>query len=79
LQQEVAVNLTTLNENIQGYLVNSQGDDVRKVLLINGFAKLSKDSINGITTKEFMELKQVAQNALEGGKGLWKEQKVIKS
>ena len=50
-------------------------EDVRKVLLRNGYAKLGKDSISGITTKEFMELKAIAQQALQQGKGLWKEQK----
>ena len=34
--------------------------------------------MEGISTKEFMELKLIAQHALEEGKGLWKEQKVVK-
>jgi hypothetical protein len=52
---------------------------VRKVLLINGFAKLSKDAINTTTANEFMDLKKVSQLALQAGKGLWKEQQVTKS
>ena len=48
---------------------------MRKVLLRNGYAKLGKDSISGISTKEFMELKTIAQQALQQGKGLWKDQK----
>ena len=48
---------------------------MRKTLLRNGYAKLGKDSISGISTKEFMELKQIAQQALQEGKGLWKDQK----
>lgn len=51
---------------------------MRKVLLKNGFAKLSKDAMTGISTKEFMELKAIAQSALQEGKGLWKEQKINK-
>lgn len=47
-------------------------------MLQNGFAKLGKDAISGISTKEFMELKAIAQVALQEGKGLWKEQKVTK-
>jgi predicted peroxiredoxin len=47
-------------------------------LLRNGFAKLGKDAMKGISTKEFMELKMVAQQALEKGAGLWKDQKVVK-
>lgn len=35
--------------------------------------------MDGVSTKEFMELKKVAQVALEEGKGLWKQQKVSKS
>jgi hypothetical protein len=46
--------------------------------LRNGYAKLGKEAIKGISTKEFMELKMIAQQALEEGKGLWKEQKVVK-
>lgn len=45
---------------------------MRKVLLRNGFAKLAKDAMTGISTKEFMELKAIAQSALQEGKGLWK-------
>lgn len=37
---------------------------MRKVLLEHGFAKLSKDAISGVSTKEFMELKEIAQKAL---------------
>lgn len=66
-------------DSLTGYLVSAEGIDVRKVLLENGFAKLSKEAMEGVTTKEFMELKKVAQVALEEGRGLWKEQKVTKS
>jgi endonuclease YncB( thermonuclease family) len=79
LQREVTVTLTAAIEGLQGYLENKEGEDVRKLLLKNGFAKLGKDAISGISTKEFMELKSIAQNALQEGKGLWKEQKVVKS
>ena len=48
-------------------------------MLSKGFAKLGKDAMSGITTKQFMELKSIAQLALQEGKGLWKEQKVNKS
>lgn len=74
----MTVELTNLGEGLSGYLVNSDNEDVRKVLLKNGFAKLGKDSISAISTKEFMELKSIAQGALQEGKGLWKEQKVTK-
>jgi hypothetical protein len=60
-------------------MVNSKGVDNRKVLLENGFAKLSKEAVEGVSAKEFIELKKIAQTALESGKGLWKEQKVTKS
>jgi len=33
---------------------------------------LGKDAISVISTKEFMELKAIAQVALQEGKGLWK-------
>lgn len=78
LQREVAVTITSANEGLQGYLVNKEDEDVRKVLLQNGFAKLGKDAISGISTKEFMDLKAIAQVALQEGKGLWKEQKITK-
>ena len=60
---------------MQGYLVNEDGEDIRKVLLHNGFARLSKDAMSTVSTKEFMELKECAQKAMEEGKGLWKDQK----
>lgn len=66
-----------LGETLQGY-ITSGTEDIRKILLKNGFAKLGKEAMKGISTKEFMELKMIAQQALEDGKGLWKEQKVIK-
>jgi hypothetical protein len=34
-----------------GFLVSSEGVDVRKVLLENGFAKLSKEAMEGVSTK----------------------------
>lgn len=72
MQREVAVVLTSLGEALQGFYVNREDEDVRKLLLKNGFAKLGKDAISGISTKEFMELKAIAQVALQEGKGLWK-------
>lgn len=66
-----------MGETLLGY-ITSGNEDIRKILLKNGFAKLGKEAIKGISTKEFMELKTIAQQALEDGKGLWKEQKVIK-
>ena len=74
LQREVDLYLSPISapENISGHFYNEEGKDVRKVLLENGFAKLSKDAMNGVSTKEFMELKNVAQSALQDGKGLWK-------
>lgn len=51
MQREVAVTITSGNEGLQGYLVNKEDEDVRKVLLQNGFAKLGKDAISGISTK----------------------------
>lgn len=61
-----------------GYLVNDKGVDIRRILLENGYAKLSKEAINTLDTREFMDLKEVGQKALEEGKGLWKEQKITK-
>lgn len=43
-------------------------------MLKNGFAKLAKDAMNTTSNKEFMELKKISQMAVEGKKGLWKEQ-----
>lgn len=60
-------------------MTNSSDEDVRKILLKNGFAKLGKEAMNTTSTKEFMELKKISQIAQEGGKGLWKEQQVTKS
>ena len=37
-----------------------------------GQGSLAKDAMTGISTKEFMELKAIAQSALQEGKGLWK-------
>jgi hypothetical protein len=79
LQREVEVHIVGYGENINGYLTNKRGEDVRKLLLKNGFAKLGREAMNNISTKEFMELKKIAQVALEQGKGLWKEQQVTKS
>lgn len=73
----MTLNVTGLSEDLQGYFTVGD-EDIRKVLLRNGYAKLGKDAMNNITTKEFMELKMIAQQALEEGKGLWKEQKVVK-
>ena len=76
LSKEVAVSLTgTKEDEIQGFFTNTDEEEVRRVLLRNGFAKLGKDAMNGITTKEFMDLKRIAEHALEEGLGLWKEQK----
>jgi hypothetical protein len=36
---------------LNGYLVNENEEDVRKVLLKNGFAKLGKDAMTGLSTK----------------------------
>lgn len=72
LQQEVDVHVTGYGETLTGYLTNSGEEDVRKILLKNGFAKLGKDAMSTTSTKEFMELKKISQLALEGGKGLWK-------
>ena len=38
-------------DSISGYIVSDEEKDVRKVLLENGFAKLSKDAISGVSTK----------------------------
>jgi endonuclease YncB( thermonuclease family) len=78
LNREVTLEVTGLEEGLQGYFTLGD-DDIRKVLLRNGYAKLAKDAMSGISTKEFMELKMIAQQALQEGKGLWKEQKVTKS
>ena len=43
--------LTSFGEGILGYLVNKENEDVRKLLLKNGFAKLGKDSMGSISTK----------------------------
>lgn len=82
LQKEVAISLSSFSTEgsiISGFIVNNEEDDVRKVLLRHGYAKLGKDAMSGISTKEFMELKSIAQVALQEGLGLWKEQKVNKS
>lgn len=38
-------------ENLQGFIANEDGEDSRKILLENGFAKLAKDAMNGLSTK----------------------------
>ena len=59
----MTLNVTGLSEDLQGYFTVGD-EDIRKVLLRNGYAKLGKDAMNNITTKEFMELKMIAQQAL---------------
>ena len=52
LQREVEIIISPESkDSIAGYIVSEEGKDVRKVLLENGFAKLSKDAISGVTTK----------------------------
>ena len=80
LQREVLIHISpAAKDSLTGYIVSQTQADVRKVLLSHGFAKLAKDAINGISTQEFMELKGIAEKALDAGKGLWKEQKTTKS
>ena len=50
LHREVKLTVTGLGEGLQGYFTLGD-EDIRKVLLRNGFAKLGKDAMNGITTK----------------------------
>lgn len=45
------MSITGIGEGLTGYLVNKGEEDVRKLLLRNGFAKLGKDAISGISTK----------------------------
>ena len=77
LNREVDVVLNGMGEGLLGYITYGN-EDIRKVMLKHGYAKLGKEAIKGISTKEFMELKMIAQEALEAGKGLWKDQKVTK-
>lgn len=74
MQREVVVHIAESSgaESILGYLVNGTGSDIRKILLENGHAKLSKEAINNLPTKDFIELKNIAHKALDEGKGLWK-------
>lgn len=38
-----------------------------------GYAKLSKDVINILDMTDFRDLKSVAQEAINSGRGLWKD------
>lgn len=51
LNREVTLTITGLSEGLQGYIINNDEEDMRKVLLRNGYAKLGKDAMSGITTK----------------------------
>lgn len=52
LQREVDIYISPESkDSISGYIVSDEEKDVRKVLLENGFAKLSKDAISGVSTK----------------------------
>lgn len=80
LQREVEVSLSAHSKDeLLGFITSKNGEDARKILLQNGFAKLSKDAMETAGAKEFLELKSIAQQALEGGQGLWKDQKITKT
>lgn len=46
LQREVEVSLSASSKDeLLGFIVSKNGEDARKILLQNGFAKLSKDAM----------------------------------
>jgi hypothetical protein len=51
LQKEIDAHITGYGETLTGYLTNSAEEDVRKILLKNGFAKLAKDAMSTTSTK----------------------------
>ena len=51
LQKEIDVHITGYGETLIGFLTNSAEEDVRKILLKNGFAKLGKDAMSTTSTK----------------------------
>ena len=57
---------------LSGY-ITLDGNDNRKIMLKYGYAKLSKDVINILEMADFRDLKGVAQEAINSGRGLWKD------
>lgn len=54
LHREVTLQISGLEEGgLQGYFTLGD-EDIRKILLRYGYAKLAKDAMSGISTKEFM-------------------------
>ena len=50
LHREVTLNVSGLEEGLQGYFTIGD-EDIRKTLLRHGYAKLAKDAMSGISTK----------------------------
>lgn len=50
LNREVNLTISSFGEGLLGFITLGD-EDIRKVLLANGFAKLGKDAMKGISTK----------------------------
>ena len=66
------------SDSLGGYLT-FEGTDTRHLMLQFGYAKLSKDVINILDMNDFRELKALAQEAINAGRGLWKDKEHMPS